>query len=430
MTLSITSHAKPVAIITLLAASIVLTACGGGGGSSSSANQSNSTGSGNSGSTDNSGNGSNTSGDSTNTALQTNSNVAKNFVDNLAIPAYKEFASKSASLSSSIQSYCDAIGKSNEAATLTAAQSAWLKLKNNWQGAQLYAVGPVAENNGNLAKRIYTVNRFDSATQTFIKNEVAKLKANNSGELADSVVNSARGLDALEYLLYSTPTAADKKDNCNYAVVVAKDVKQGADAIVSAWNASTGRNKFLTPTTSNAVDLIQPFFENVANVADVEVKSAKVGIPAGLKADNACTTATCPELVEHSLSKTSYASIKANLESLKTLFNGKDGDGFKRYYTQKDMASQAQTFEQQIDDAIATIDAQSTSLHQLLTNIKTKNKANECATVAGTGSTTDADLAPCKLHYQVKKISDDIKTGSFKLAVNLTLPSAAAGDGD
>lgn len=364
----------------LLASSLAVVACGGGGGGGTDSSQSQSS--------------SASSSDNTNTKniseLDFNAGIAKDFVDVLAIPAYKSVANKSASMSTAIQSYCAALGESNEAAAQTAAQNAWKSVKNDWQASQVYAVGPVLANK-------------------------------------DSLVN---GLSTLEKLLYTKEASVTKKvKNCNAAATAANNVQTGANTIVTAW--STGRNAFLTNKQANGVDLIQPFFDNVANLVDVQVKSEKLAVPAGLKSSSACTAATCADLVENSLSKTSYDSIKANLKGLKAIFNGSvDGKGFKAFYTQKNMTSQAQAFEKQIDDAIATIDAQNTSLYQQLENIKTKNKANECATVAGTGATTDADLSPCKLYYQVKKISDDIKVGSFKVAVNLSLPSAAAGDGD
>lgn len=386
-----TRHQLSLAV--MFASSLALVACGGGGGGSADSSQTqtsaNTNASGNTNSNQNN-NANNSSSSTSTTELEFNAGIAKDFVDELAVPAYKNFATQSASLPTTIQSYCDALGKSNEASTITAAQNAWNSLKNDWQALQVYAVGPVATDNASLA------------------NEMTKL----------------------EKALYTAETDATKKsNNCTAAVTAANAVKTRADASVTAWK--DGRNTFLTNKEANGVDLIQPFFDNVANLVDVKIKSEKVAVPAGLKSSSACTTVTCPELVENSVSKTSYESIKANLQGLKAIFNGStDGKGFKAFYAKKEMASQAQTFEKQIDDAIATIDEQSTSLYQQLDNIKANNKANECTTVKETGITKDADLTPCKLYYQVKKISDDIKVGTFKAAVNLSLPSAAAGDGD
>lgn len=419
-----TFRITPLSLMTILATCIALSACGGGG-SSDGGNTGNGNNTSNTGNTGNSGSGSSTS------ALQTNAAVAKNFVDNLAIPAYQRIATQSTGLSGSIQSYCDAIGKSNEAAALASAKSAWLALKNNWQGTQIYAVGPVAANNGNLAKRIYTANRFDSATQTFIATEVAKRKADKSYQLAATVVNSARGLDALEYLLYTPENDATKKtDNCNYAVVVAKDVKVGADAIVSAWtDKNTGRNAFLTNKASNGVDLIQPFFDNVVTVIDKNLKDADLATPLALKSQGVCGKDACPELVENKLSKSTYANMKANLVTLNDLYSGKGGDGFALYYKNNNMDSQGVAFQKLIANATTAV-TQSKSLFDQATAINAGNKGAACKTVSSSGQTQDADLKACAAFYHIKQLSDAVKTGSFKAAVNLNLPSAAAGDGD
>lgn len=395
--------------VVILASSLALAACGGGGSDSSSGTPKAGT-------------------KNTNSAqLQTNAAMAKSFVDDLAVPAYTAFAQKAAGLAGSVQSYCSAIGKSNEASALTTAQNQWKALKTDWQLMQAYAVVPVA--NSSLTDIIYSRNSFDANTTTQIAAEVAKRKADANYTLTSGTHYKARGLDALEYLLFHSESDATKKqDNCNYAVAVAKDVKNTADALVNTWKQQ--RNTFLTNKEPNGVDLIQPFFDNVANLVDVTVKSNDLAIPAGLKASSSCTSSVCPELVENRLSKTSYDSIKANLQGLKTVFEGKNGNGFQKFYTQKKMTAEATAFQNSINNAIATINAQTTSLHDQLTAIRTKGKSAACTTVSGNGSTADADLAPCKLYYQVKKISDDIKTGSFKLAVNLELPAASAGDGD
>lgn len=414
------SKTTPLAVI--FASSLALVACGGGDSGNSTPNNTGNTNGNNSNTGNNNGN--------ANTALTFNAGIAKDFVDNLAIPAYTNFASQSATLPTSIQTYCSAIGKANEAATKTAAQNGLIALKNAWQATTVYKVGPVSANSNNLANVIYTRNNFDASTASLIGAQVARRQADANYTLASNVTTKARGLDAIEYLLYQNATTnSSKLGNCNYAVVVANDVKAGANNIVSAWKAQ--RNSVLTNAESNGVDLIQPFFNNFANVIDVEIKSNDIAIPASLKSGGSCSTATCPELLENTLSKSSYGSIKAKLQGLKAVFNGTTtGKGFRAFYAQKNMSSEAQAFATLINNAIATIDAQNSSLYDQLAAIKAKNKTNACNTVAGTGTTTDTDLAPCKLYYQVKQISDEVKAGSFKLAVNLALPASAAGDGD
>lgn len=369
----------------------------------------------------------NTQNNNDNTDLTFNSAIAKDFVDNLAIPAYRSFAKQATGLSANIKSYCDAIGKGNEGTAKAGAQKSSVALKNAWQATQVYNV--LTTNNA-VANNIYTRNNFDAATASLIAAQVAKRKSDANYQLTNNVSTKAGGLDAIEYLLNQQETSNSAKlDNCNYAVAVANDVKKNADVMVSTWQAQ--RNSLLTPSESNGVDLIQPFFNNFANLIDVEIKTNDIAIPASLKSGGSCTAPACPNLLENKLSKSSYGSIKARLQGIKAMMTGSGANkGFKAFYAKKNMASEAQAFEKLIDNAIATINTQNTSLYDQLSAIKTNNKATACSAVANSGKTTDADLAPCKLYYQVKQISDEVKSGSFKLAVNLSLPSAAAGDGD
>lgn len=431
-----TIHVKKQSLAVALASSFVLVGCGGGGANDDTANTQNSqndnqtNANSNPASNSNNNSNSNSSTNSNPNALETNAALAKNLVDNLAIPAYKNFATSASGLSGQIQGYCDAIGKANEDSSKKSAQSAWNNLKNAWQATHIFQVGPVAANSGSLANVIYTRNNFDSSTQSFIAAQVKQRKANANYVLANNVTNKARGLDALEYLLFADVTA--KKDNCLYAVAVAQDIKKGADAIVSAWNAPTGRNSVLTNKESNGVDLVQPFFNSIVTTIDKTLKDADLGIPLSIKNDGACNQNSCPEMLEHPISKTSYGSIDANLKTLKAVFLGNGGAGFDTFYQQKNMQSQRSDFIKKIDNALATINAQSNNnLYDQLTNIKAKKLGSKCQEIATKGSSSvDNALAPCKLYHEIKQLSDEVKTGSFKLAVNLTLPTAAAGDGD
>ena len=365
--------------------------------------------------------------------LETNSRVAANFIDNLAIPAYTDFANKAGDLSGTLQTYCNTLSQENNTETTTAlnsAQSAWLALKNDWQASRVYEVGPLADNGGNLARRIYTANNFDSSTQIFIANEVAKRKADNSYIITPNITFKARGLDALEYLLYSSEQDLTKqKDNCLYAVAVAQDVKVGADDIVNMWADEATRKDLLEPATSNAVDLISPFFDNVVTVADKIVKDAGLGEPLALKSDGTCSQDACPELVENRLSQTTYDSLKANIAGINALFTGNGGEGFAIYFEQNGLSDEATNFAQMLSDTSAAL-TQNRSLLTQVSNINTAQRGAACQTVSTTGDTTDTDLAACAAYYHVKQLSDDVKTGAFKLAINLDLPAAAAGDGD
>jgi len=389
--------------------SILLSACGGGGGG-------------------------NTPAPATTVASGINFDISANLVDNVVIPGYNAFSNAISNLSSAVTNYCTDVTSTS---TRDAAQTEWKTTSNLWQATQSYTVGPVALTSSNLIGRIYSASPHTTGQDTFITNEVADLKAQgNAYSIPANVSNFARGLDALEFLLFpnfltTVPSDSDQTDRCNYAKLVVAEVATNAQAIVDAWTANNnaGRSSFLTPKDSTGVTQIKAFFELVVENIDKSVKDTKLGEPAKLKNAGPCTDNTCPELVENNIAKNSYASIKANLESMKNIFTGGDGKGFDDIFIAASRQADSDAFVANIDQAIASIDAQSSSnLFDQLTTIDNPTGETNCATTADSSS-TNTTPEPCAIYREVKVLSDFMKT-TFATVVNLDVPGPVSGDGD
>jgi hypothetical protein len=84
--------------------------------------------------------------------------VLTSLVDNIVIPNYKAVADQAAEFadpSGSLALYCDALGASDEAAKLLAAQDAWKSLMQTVQKTELHIVGPAAKNAKSLRNRVH-----------------------------------------------------------------------------------------------------------------------------------------------------------------------------------------------------------------------------------------------------------------------------------
>lgn len=373
---------------------ITITACGGGGGNG---------------------------GGTPSTTIDTsgvNFQVASNLTRNLAVPAYEKFATSAANLNTTVNNSC----------TGTATEDAWKTAIADWQATLFYAVGPVAAGSNGVSANIYTLSVHDSAKTNLIDGEVTNLKNDPSHTIPSNISDFAHGLDALEYLLFSNPSDADR---CNYAKLVAAEIKTNADSAVSSWKANNnkGITDFLTAKDSAAIAQIKSFFELIVEQTDKNLKDTKLGEATKLKNGGSCTNDACPELVEHRLAKTSYASLKANLSALKSVFTGNSGQGFDDIFAAANQTVKSDTFITNIDKAIASINSQgANSLFDQLTAMNNSTGRTDCDTTANAGN-TNTTPGPCAIYREVKVLSDFLKT-DFAAIVNLDVPGAVAGDGD
>ncbi len=406
-----TNHAFRTSI-SALATTLLLAACGGGG----------------------SGGGSSTSDSNSNDVDFDRQALLKNLGENVIFPTYQSFETNASALATNIESYCNALGGENEASALEQAQAAWKTAMNDWQQAEMTQFGPLANGGGQLRNNIYSwplVNTC-SVDQEVIAAEASDYSINNRAV-------DRRGLDALEYILFSETlnhtcaanitavsgwndrTEADRKTaRCNYALLAAQDVANQANSLVDAWSTQGGN--FLSELTNAGNGSVTYASQQEALNAitdalfylDTVVKDEKLAKPAGIiGSNNSCSENPCPADVESPHAHYSRENTLNNLKMFQAIFMGNlsgqsAGIGFDDYLTEAGGASTAEEMSSDLQQAIDAVEAVSPSFAG-----------------AATGEAQSLKAA----HEAVKQVSDDLKT-QFLLLLSLDVPDQAAGDAD
>ena len=262
--------------------------------------------------------------------------VLTSLVDNIVIPNYKavaDQASEFADASGSLALYCDALGASDEAAKLLAAQDAWKRLMQTVQKTELHIVGPAAKNTKSLRNRVHFYTEDERVSTCGTDTAVVKAHSEPDFDVAVTAGNQ-RSLSAIEYLLFDSTLdhtcaagvstvdgwndlaeSERKLQRCALTEMLAQDVSVNATQVHTDW--ATYRSGYLDASEIGTnFELMTDglfYFEKFA-------KSAKLTTPLGL--DPLCQTQTCAESIESPFSETSLHNIKVNAEQLLAMFDG------------------------------------------------------------------------------------------------------------
>jgi sterol desaturase/sphingolipid hydroxylase (fatty acid hydroxylase superfamily)/predicted lipoprotein len=319
---------------------------------------------------------------------------------------------------------------------LPAAQEAWRQAIALWQQAELTQYGPAspppAAGAQNLRNAIYSWPEVD---RCLIEQQLVSRIYQGAGFAATPV--SARGLGALEYLLFYTgtdnacaPTANINVDGtwaalspdelaarkASYALAAAADVEMNARALVTAWDPAQGRflEQLATAGNSSTVYTTQSAAINAIGQAlfymELEVKDRKLGQPLGLRD---CATQTCPEAFESTWAERGSSHLASNLVGFERLFFGCMADG-------SDLA---------FDDLLVSAGAGS-----IATRTRTDLDAAKAAVDALAGRSLVTVLAtdqPAvqRVYDAIKVLTDTLK-GEFVAALQISPPGRVQGDND
>lgn len=412
-----------------------LSACGGGGGSNNNSNSS----------SDNDNNNTNNGDDFDFSAMFTN------LADNIIIPNYETFKTLAENFSSAqgeLSSYCAAIGNTDEATTRQAAQSAWRALMSRWQQAELHTLGPAASQANLLRNRIYA---YDTNPLNTCRTDRAVIEAEDTGFDINSRTLGARGLDALEYLLFeenldhtceATGTSVDditltwndrpddqrKEARCNYAEIIAEEITETASEIHNDWIASGDNYRAIFIDPENQ-DLVLEAISDALFYIEKDTKDAKLGVPMGFN-DN-CDADACPDAVESPFSEHALQNLKANVEAFLSIYTGDTGLSFDDIIDDADMASvntaflaNTQAITALIDDMIANGDSVSTQAQAILDS----GDRSDCVNSSANPDTVQT-VSACALHGLLKQLTDRLRT-DFVTIVGVDLPDRVQGDTD
>lgn len=256
-----------------------------------------------------------------------------------SVATYQEVVTAATALATATEAHASAPTD----ATRTAAQAAWRGAIDAWQMAEMHRYGPTADltvlGGQNLRERIYG---WPNVNRCIIERNLVTEGYAGAG-LATLAV-SARGLGALEYLLFSTATdnACDPTDPINamgtwaalsadtlrarraaYARALAADVLERTRAVVTAWEPNGFAQQLTTAGTgSTTFDTLQLAISAVAEgvfYLDTDTKDLRLARPLGLRE---CTTPTCPEHLESPWAERGKQHLRNNLLGAQRLLEG------------------------------------------------------------------------------------------------------------
>jgi hypothetical protein len=305
--------------------------------------------------------------------------MLRSLSQHVIVPTYTDFAARADTLAARTEALRDQ--PSSEA--LAAAAAAWRTASTTWKETEAFEVGPVR------AERINTKINFWPTRPPTIERALASGDTLNA-ETVDRLSVAARGLPALEYLLFDTTGQGTANTGLledgsravrqrALAAALARDVANNAQALLAAWrpdgeqhvaetwgqggeDAMEGPQEAISMLTNRIVFLLEA------------IRQDKLGAPLG-KEDGG---APKPQAAEAWRSGTSRAQITHNLLGLQRVYHGRmdslqertaeDDDrlGFKDYLQSVD-ASLADTIDAQIERSMRATQAIPDPLHRAVT---------------------------------------------------------------
>ena len=150
--------------------------------------------------------------------------------EDIFLPSYKEFATRSESLHADAESFC---ADPNQTSLLEL-QQAWWKTREPWKQMEILAFGPYK----NLPDRFgVQIDFWPLRTRT--ADEILMGDQPLTLESVAALGASSKGLPVIEYLLYSILTNnMPNQRGCDYLLGTTNDLAQKSTAIYNAWSPS------------------------------------------------------------------------------------------------------------------------------------------------------------------------------------------------
>lgn len=357
--------------------------------------------------------------------------------EQVVLPALREVRAAAEELKGKTAAHLAAGGISS--AEHEAARTAWKKVMTAVQRAEVMQVGPAATSmrTGGLALRDELYSWPDAVNPCRVDQELVANQFRTPGFFG-TVLVSAYGLDALEYLLFvdgpnnTCPSQATintqgswatigatelARRRADYADAVAERVATDAARLVEAWEPSGGdflgelqRAGQAGASFSSAQMAVDDFFAAMLYL-DLFAKDRKLAEPAGISP--LCGAPFCPQKAESRFARHSKENLHANLSGFQALLLGNAPDepervGFDDFLTARGAPELATQLAEETTSALLAVDALAPSLEEALVS--------------------DLPLVQTA-HTAVKRLTDLLKS-QFVTVLNLQVPDEGASDND
>ena len=148
-----------------------------------------------------------------------------------AAPASKVFAAQGAGLVAAVKNLCEAPADGS-ASAMGQAREQWTLAMKDWERLSAVAIGPLLE------RRSLRQIDFTPTRPELIARAVERAPADAAD--MERIGTPAKGLPALEYLLWTKPVKAGSPE-CRYAQQVAADIDREAQALEQGFAQAAGR---------------------------------------------------------------------------------------------------------------------------------------------------------------------------------------------
>lgn len=325
-------------------------------------------------------------------------------------------------------------------------QMQWQKAMNAFHRTEVLKMGPIAKEE---EKNAYGMYSWPSTDKCGIDTYVLKHKTKE--HLGLPYFEKHMGLDAMEYLLFSTAekhscwegherfddlqnwteleTNVKRNDRCQYVQKINKKVQAEIYWLAKQWDRNNG-NKISYYKEKGAKYFVQEMYNKFMPYMDKVIKDTKLGAPSGINRQQ-CLMDACPFEAEHISSKNGLVALSNNYHGLISILLGSSD----HLHSQEaigiyDLLAKNgfESFAQELVEELHKADCQ-------LRKIKDKdvfdlawdtNRDNRACKETDMENRKDP---LCALYFDAKKLSDLFKN-DFRLALSLRAPKQGAGDND
>ena len=354
--------------------------------------------------------------------------------EGVLLPTYRDFVVRAESLQSAAEVYHTSLAE----ADLEALQAAWHEAMDVWQWAEVFQIGPASPMAMSLGgeDRRSEIYSWPTVNACRVDQELVEDAHADPSLFAEELVN-VRGLDAMEYLLFSSSddnacksTSAINKDGvwaarldagelparrAAYLYTLSLLVAEQAKELLERWEPTGGNFSaelssagLSSSTYASAHEALNAISDAMFYVAK-QTKDMKVAYPAGI---SGCEALTCPESLESLYAGRSKENVLANLRALQSLYHGgadaSGALGFDDILDEMGASALAADFSAALGEAVDTLALMEGSFSTALSH--------------------DPD-AMTSVYEAIKAVSDLLKT-EFVSTLDLEIPNRAAGDND
>ena len=315
------------------------------------------------------------------------------------------------------------------------------QLVNAVEATEMHALGPAMANGAQLRNKISSYHAGPVSTCGI--DEIAVLSETAGFDLSERPANQ-RGMGALDYLLFNKsllhscpPQASITSDwnelseslrfeaRCAAAKLLSADLANAASTIHDAWHPDEG--DFSSEFTEEAT-----VGQNLQSLTDAMffleegAKDAKLGNPLGIVA--ACSSTTCPNMIQFPHSKLSLAAVNANVISFQALFDVNEETGFDAVIAERGFDDVSQRFTDNTQVARTYMETIETDLNVQVDLVESGSET-DCMNAAANPDVASEALPACTLYGLIKRVVDDMKI-DFVTILNVNLPGGTRADND